>query len=161
MDLLDSDRTGGASINRAGVVTNREELALIVEHRSILLNQAVDKRLSWLVKMRKVELRAEPRTVLGFIVNRKESGVNIVQSRGRVFAFTKNATTVNAMEDDIEVVGLVGEAAIVIEYVRAFQAAATCSNADRLQRRRKSRWAIATIIRRRSSDTPEITETEH
>jgi hypothetical protein len=51
MDLLDSDRTGGASINRAGVVTNREELALIVEHRPILLNQAVDDHLSWLVKM--------------------------------------------------------------------------------------------------------------
>ena len=51
MDLLDSDRTGGASINRAGVVTNGEELALIVEHRPILLNQAVDERLSWLVKM--------------------------------------------------------------------------------------------------------------
>jgi hypothetical protein len=51
MDLLDSDRTGGSSINRAGVVTNGEELALIVEHRPILLNQAVDNRLSWLVKM--------------------------------------------------------------------------------------------------------------
>jgi hypothetical protein len=61
LDLLDSDRMGGASINRAGVVTNREELSLIVKYRPILLNQAVDKRLSWLVKMREVELRAELR----------------------------------------------------------------------------------------------------
>ena len=99
--------------------------------------------------------------MLGFIVNRKEGGVNIVQGRGRVFAFMKNATSVNAMEDDIEFVGLVGEATIVIEYVRAFPATATWSNADRLHRRRKSRGAIATIIRRRSNDTPEITEMEH
>ena len=159
MALLDSNRMGGASINRAVVVTNREELSLIVKHRPILLNQAVDERLSWLVKMREVELRAELRPVLGFIVNRKEGGVN--QGRGRVFAFTKNATSVNAMEDDIEFVGLVGEAAIVIEYVRAFPAVATWSNVDRLHRRRKSRGAIATIIRRGSNDTPEITEMEH
>ncbi len=119
MDLLDSDRMGEASINRAGVVTNREELALIVKHRPILLNQAVDKRLSWLVKMRKVKLRAEFRIVLGFIVNQREGGVFIVQGRSRVFAFMKNATSVNAMEDDIEVVGLVGEATIIIEYVNS------------------------------------------
>jgi hypothetical protein len=99
--------------------------------------------------------------MLGFIINRKEGGVHIVQGRSRVFAFTENATSVNAMEDDIEVVGLVGETAIVVEYVRAFPAAATCSDANRLRRRRKSRGAIATIIRRRSNDTPEIAEMEH
>jgi hypothetical protein len=65
------------------------------------------------------------------------------------------------MEDYIEVMGLVGEAAIVVEHVRAFPAAATCSDANRLRRRRKSRGAIATIIRRRSSDTPKIAEMEH
>ena len=41
MDLLDSNRTGGASINRAGVVTNREELALIVEDRPVFLEQLI------------------------------------------------------------------------------------------------------------------------
>ena len=78
-----------------------------------------------------------------------------------MFAFTKNATSVNAIEDYIEFVGLVGEATIVIEYVRAFPTAAMWSNVDRLHRRRKSRGAIATIIWRRSNDTPEITEMEH
>ena len=42
---------GGASINGAGVVANREKLALIIEHGPILLNEAVDKCLRWLVKV--------------------------------------------------------------------------------------------------------------
>jgi len=71
-----------------------------------------------------------------------------------VFEFTKNATSVNAMEDDMEVVGLVREATIVIEDVRAFPTTSACSNAYRLRRRMKSRWVPATIIWRRSKDTP-------
>ena len=32
MDFLDSNGTGGASINGADLVANREELALIIKH---------------------------------------------------------------------------------------------------------------------------------
>ena len=71
-----------------------------------------------------------------------------------MFAFTKNTTSVNAMEDDIKVVRLVGEAAIVIQDVLAFPTACARSNADRLGRRMKSRWVLATISQRRPKHTP-------
>ena len=49
-----------------------------------------------------------------------------------MLAFTKNATSVDAMEDDIEVVRLVRKAAIVIENVWAFPTASPSNDADRL-----------------------------
>jgi hypothetical protein len=70
-----------------------------------------------------------------------------------MFAFAKNTTSVDAMEDDIKVVGLVGKSGIVIKNVRAFPTAFSRNNADRLERRMKSRWVLATIIRRRLKDT--------
>ena len=71
-----------------------------------------------------------------------------------MFAFAKNATSVDATEDDIEVVGLVGKSMIIIKNVRAFPTAFTRNNADRLERRMISKWVLATIIRRRPKDTP-------
>ena len=70
--------------------------------------------------------------------------------------FTKNATSVDAMEDDIEVVRLVGKPAIVIKDVWTFPTAFPRNNADRLRRRMKRRWVLATIIRRRPKDTPKF-----
>ncbi len=99
MDLLDSNRTGRACINGACVIPNREELALLIEHRPIVLNKAIDKSLSRLVKMRKVKLRTEFLSMPGFSVYQKEGGVYIVKGRSRMFAFTKDATSVNAMKD--------------------------------------------------------------
>jgi hypothetical protein len=49
-----------------------------------------------------------------------------------MLAFAKNATSVDAMEDDIEVVRLVGKPAIVIKDVWAFPTACPRNNADRL-----------------------------
>ena len=49
-----------------------------------------------------------------------------------MLAFAKNATSVDAMEDDIEVVRLVGKSAIFIKDVRAFPTAFPRNNADRL-----------------------------
>ena len=49
-----------------------------------------------------------------------------------MLVFTKNATSVDAMEDDIEVVRLVGKPAIVIKDVWAFPTACPRNNADRL-----------------------------
>ncbi len=43
VDFLDGNGMCGASINRTGVVTNRDELALIIKHRPILLNKVVDE----------------------------------------------------------------------------------------------------------------------
>ena len=51
MDFLDGDRMCRASINRAGVIANRDELALIIKYRPILLDKVVDECLRWLVKM--------------------------------------------------------------------------------------------------------------
>ena len=72
--------------------------------------------------------------------------------------FTKNATSVDAMEDDIEVVRLVGKPAIVIKDVWTFPTAFPRNNADRLGlgRGMKRRWVLATIIRRRPKDTPKF-----
>ena len=53
--------------------------------------------------------------MLGFIVDQKEDGVNIFKGRSRMFVFTKDATSANAMEDCIKVVGLVEKTVIVIE----------------------------------------------
>ena len=64
-----------------------------------------------------------------------------------MFAFTKNTASVNAMEDDVEIVGLDGEAMIVIKDIWAFLIACALNNADRLGRRIKSRWGLATISR--------------
>ena len=69
VDFLDGNGTCRASINRAGVIANRDELALIVEYRPILLDKAVDECLCWLVKMGKVKLRTEFLAVLGFVVD--------------------------------------------------------------------------------------------
>jgi hypothetical protein len=59
--------------------------------------------------------------MLGFIVDQKEGGANIVEGRSRMFAFMKNATSINAMEDYIKVVGLVEKTVIVIEDIGHFQ----------------------------------------
>ena len=64
-----------------------------------------------------------------------------------MFAFTKNTASVNAMEDDVEIVGLDGEATIVIKDIWAFSIVCAFNNADRLGRRIKSRWGLATISR--------------
>jgi hypothetical protein len=64
-----------------------------------------------------------------------------------MLVFVNNTTSVDAMEDDIEVVRLVGKPAIVIKDVWAF---------DRLGIGMKRRWVLATIIRRRPKDTPKF-----
>ena len=133
-------------------------MALIIKYRPILLNKAVDECLRRLVEMGKVKLRTEFQAVLGFVVDRKEGGVDIVEGRSGMLAFAKNATSVDAMEDDIEVVRLVGKPAIVIKDVWAFPTAFPRNNADRLWRRMKRRWVLATIIRRRPKDTPNAGE---
>jgi hypothetical protein len=69
MNFLDGDGTCRASINRAGVITNRDELSLIIKDRPILLNKAVDECLRRLVKMGKVKLRTKFLAVLGFVVD--------------------------------------------------------------------------------------------
>ena len=92
--------------------------------------------------------------MLGFVIDRKEGRVDIIKGRSRVFVFTKNTTSVNAMEDDIKVVGLVGEAVIVIKDVRAFPTACAHNEVDMLGRRMKRRWVLATISRRRPKDSP-------
>ena len=73
-----------------------------------------------------------------------------------MLAFAKNTTSVDAMEDDIEVVRLVGKPAIVIKDVWAFPTAFLRNNVDRLGRGMKRRWVLATIIRRRPKDTPKF-----
>ncbi len=42
VDFLDGNGTCRASIDRAGVIANRDELALIIKYRPILLDKAVD-----------------------------------------------------------------------------------------------------------------------
>jgi hypothetical protein len=73
-----------------------------------------------------------------------------------MLAFAKNATSVDAMEDDIEVLRLVGKPKIVIKDVWAFPTAFPRNNADRLGRGMKQRWVLTTIIRRRPKDTPKF-----
>jgi hypothetical protein len=73
-----------------------------------------------------------------------------------MLAFVNNTTSVDAMEDDIEVVRLVGKPAIVIKDVWAFPTAFPRNNADRLGIGMKRRWVLATIIRRRPKDTPKF-----
>ena len=53
----------------------------------------------------------------GFVINRVELGVDVVDKWGGVFSFTKDAPTVDVMEDGIELMRLVGETAIVMEDV--------------------------------------------
>ena len=89
----------------------------------------------------------------GFVIDQKEGGVDIIKGRSRVFAFTKNTTSVNVMEDDIEVMGLVGEAVMVIKDVQALPTACARNNTDRLGKRMKRRWVLTTISRKRPTDT--------
>ncbi len=72
-----------------------------------------------------------------------------------MFAFTKDATAMDTMEDCIEFVGLVRKSLIVIEDVQMLLAMGALSDADGLSGRSKNGRAIATIIWGVSKDTPE------
>jgi hypothetical protein len=65
-----------------------------------------------------------------------------------MFAFTKVATSVNAMEDNIKVVQLVRKTGVIVEDVGLFLATGACNNANGLNSRIKNRWVLATIIQR-------------
>ena len=115
MNLLDRNGSCCTCIDDTAVVLDRDELAFVVKDRPVFLNEAVDCHLERWIEMGKVELLAEFCTVEGFVINRVEFGVDVVDKWGRVFSFTKDAPAVDVMEDGIELMRLVGETAIVME----------------------------------------------
>ena len=117
MNLLDRNGSCCTCIDYTAVVLDRDELAFVVKDRPVFLNEAVDRRLDRWIEMGKVELLAEFCTVEGFVINRVELGVDVVDKWGGVFSFTKDAPAVDVMEDGIELMRLVGETAIVMEDV--------------------------------------------
>ena len=114
MNLLDRNGSCCTCIDDTAVVLDRDELAFVVKDRPVFLNEAVHRCLERWIEMGKVKLLAEFRTMEGFIIDRVEFGVDSVNWRGRVSAFAKDAPTIDVMEDDIELMRLVRETAIVM-----------------------------------------------
>jgi hypothetical protein len=72
-----------------------------------------------------------------------------------MFAFTKDATFMDATEDGVKLVGLVRKFAVIIEDVWMPLATGAFSDPDELIGRSKNGWAIAIITQGRPKDTPE------
>ncbi len=83
--------------------------------------------------------------MLSVIVDREKGWINIVKGGSRMFAFTKDATSMDAMDDCVQFVGLVRKSAIIIDAIWMLLAKGELSDANGLSGSSINGRAIATI----------------
>ena len=96
--------------------------------------------------MREIKLAPEPHAVTCFIIRREEERINIIERWGGMLALSKDRATVDIMEENVELIGLIWVAAVVEEHVRSTFAFRLRGYSDGLGCRgsgskRKHRWA--------------------
>ena len=70
--------------------------------------------------MGQVKLLSELIPVECFVINSMETMVDIVEWRGRMLLFLQDEASLNIVEDDIELVGLIREPAVIEEDIWLF-----------------------------------------
>jgi hypothetical protein len=100
--------------------------------------------------MGQVQLLAKLIAVERFVVISMEARVDIVEWRSRVLPFPQARFSLNIMEDDIELVGLIREPAVLEENIWPFLSLKLTGNADGFAGRRvgSKYWRWARIQRR-------------
>ena len=68
VDLLDSDGTGGASVNDTLVVLNSNKLALVIKDGPIVLDEGIHLIANCAIEVRKVKLSPKPRPMSGLAI---------------------------------------------------------------------------------------------
>ncbi len=111
--LLDADGASITCVNRAGVVFNCDKLPLVVKDGPVLLQQSINPIANGGVEVQKVKLLSKFGTVVRLVVMQQKTWINIVYWRGWMFAPTEDGTTLDVVEDDIKLMGLVGISAVV------------------------------------------------
>ncbi len=93
VDLLDSDGTGGASVNDTLVVLNSNKLALVIKDGPIVLDEGIHLIANSAIEVRKVKLSPKPCSMSGLTIGRCKARADVVKGRGRMLALVKDGAT--------------------------------------------------------------------
>lgn len=121
--LFNADGASRTSVDDTLVILDGDELPFIVENQPVFLDKAIDLILHTRVEMRQIKQLAQCRTVNCLVIGCKESWVDVIERWGGVLALSENGTPVNVMEENVEVMRLVGITAVVVKDVLALLSA--------------------------------------
>ena len=119
MNLLRLDWPVTPSVDNALVVLDRDVNTVIVKYRPVFLDEGQDCSLSVIVKMRYFQLRLQTLAMLSLIIGACKGGIDVVEIWGRVATLAQNCSTIDVVEEMIELVGLIRMATVIKEYVLA------------------------------------------